>query len=65
LHARQRVLAAGGNPWVERICDRCRHVKHFSAFSTKPTNYLGLSATCRDCENARRRKGYAGLRHTV
>lgn len=65
LHARQRVLAAGGNPWVERICDRCRHLKHFRAFSTKPKAYLGLSATCRDCENRRRREAYAGLRHTV
>ncbi len=65
LHARQRVQQAGGDPWTQRMCDRCRVVQSFSAFSTKPKNYLGLASTCRRCENDRRRVVYAGLHHSV
>ena len=46
LHARMRVVAAGGNPNTERVCCSCRKPKAFDLFNRN-------CGRCRMCERAR------------
>jgi hypothetical protein len=65
LHARARVVRAGGNPNTERICDRCRQLKAFSEFSKCSRQSNGLQTRCRSCSietsRLRRQKGSANV----
>jgi hypothetical protein len=54
LHARMRVVQAGGDPWRERICGRCRRLLAFESFCVNKTKYLGRHDTCRQCMSERR-----------
>lgn len=58
LHARMRVLKAGGDPNTQTICSSCRVLKPISEFLTRTDRRNGakvLRDGCRDCRNARRR----------
>jgi hypothetical protein len=58
LHARQRVMDAGGDPNIQKVCKVCRQVLAKDLFSFE-TSWDGRAAACRLCTNARRRgKGY-------
>lgn len=53
LHALARVQAAGGRPFLDRICSACRQVKALTEFSTAPRNAFGRVYLCRSCATAR------------
>jgi hypothetical protein len=58
LHARMRVLKAGGNPNTDALCGSCGQVKNRAEFLTRTDRRNGnivLRDGCRDCRNARRR----------
>jgi len=61
LHARMRVVKAGGNPNSQRICGRCRQLKVFSEFNRFRHASLGLSHYCRECMH-RMKRVYAAAR---
>lgn len=49
-HARQRVIAASGDPDTQRICHRCKQLKLNTEFS--PSSSRGkkcLSSACKEC----------------
>ena len=48
LHARMRVKAAGGNPNVDAICERCRRVKPRAFFRPSAHAALGVRV-CLEC----------------
>jgi hypothetical protein len=53
LHVRQRVVDAGGNPNIERICGTCKHLLPFSAFYRMASNKsTGVGSRCRSCGKA-------------
>ena len=58
LHARQRILEAGGRPETHAMCCTCRQCLPISAFSTSPRSWNGFSSSCRKCSNDRRRGVY-------
>lgn len=49
LHIRLKVVKAGGDPNIEKICSRCQILKPFSAFYKSTRNYDGLTHNCKDC----------------
>lgn len=52
LHARARVLRAGGEPNREKFCSRCDKTKPFSEFTRSTKAHDGLHNFCRDCNKA-------------
>ena len=56
LHNRMRIQAAGGNPWTDRVCARCRVAKPQTDFSYDARAYDRRRASCRACNNADRRR---------
>ena len=55
LHARLSVVAAGYDPNTHKRCSYCKTYHTKSEFSTSPSNYDGLNATCRRSTNEYRR----------
>ena len=57
LHARERVLRAGGNPNTQRICSTCRLVKAHSGFYLRKSGARAgqLTNVCRECSTRVRR----------
>lgn len=54
LHARSKVLRAGGNPNADKVCGHCHAVKPLSAFNLMRGNKSdGRQSTCRECGRAR------------
>lgn len=51
LHRRLRVQKAGGNPWTDRICSRCKAVKSKSQFHRDRSEPDGISTKCAECRN--------------
>lgn len=51
LHARERVVKAGGNPNTHCICAKCLCVLPFEFFykRKKPNGEMGLQMACKDC----------------
>ena len=56
LHRRMRVQQAGGNPWTQRLCSRCRLVKNLDEFgiarrnrNNRPNNEVKLQTVCKVC----------------
>lgn len=49
LHARTRVVMAGGDPNTQRVCDHCRQVKAFTAFAKSRRQGSGLQSRCKTC----------------
>jgi len=54
LHARQRVVDAGGNPNTQKVCKSCRQLLEKTAFSFE-NSWDDRAAACRECTNSRRR----------
>ena|SRR3990167_9005975 len=55
LHTRQRIVARGGDPNMEKICSACQQVKPRSEFSRHRSKGDGLSLSCRSCASVRHR----------
>lgn len=55
LHARQRIVNAGGHPDKHRICAICRALLPKTDFTTNKQTWDGRFGNCRKCENTRRR----------
>lgn len=58
LHARMRIISAGGNPNKDKICSRCKGCLPREHFSLCRTLYDGLARVCKTCDY-NRRKGVA------
>lgn len=52
LHARMRIVIAGGNPNTEAICCSCKKVKPRDAFMPDPKRWTGRAARCYACNRA-------------
>lgn len=60
MHARARVVRAGGHPELHKICSACTKLLPKEAFSFRSSTWDGRSDACRECTNARRRgKNYS------
>lgn len=51
LHARQRILDAGGNPDTDKICSRCKTLKNLDEFHIAPRNGDGRRCYCKPCQS--------------
>jgi hypothetical protein len=49
LHARTRVLMAGGNPDIEGLCTNCQQVKPLGSFSLHSNYSNGHRPICKQC----------------
>jgi hypothetical protein len=49
LHARMRVLEAGGDPDIHKTCLTCRALKLKTAFCQCRGKFDGLNQVCREC----------------
>lgn len=49
LHARMRILKAGGDPNTDKICSSCKSLKSRSSFGLGRREYDGLDTRCKDC----------------
>lgn len=49
LHARMRVVAAGGDPNTDAVCSRCREVKRREVFPKSARGPLGVNLLCKRC----------------
>jgi len=49
LHARKRIVEAGGNPNTQKICSKCKNVKDRILFN-HTTQGDGRSNYCKECE---------------
>lgn len=54
LHARMRVLKAGGNPNTDSVCKRCHKVKGQESFRRDNRSWNGRAYICRDCVKTKR-----------
>ena len=52
LHARQRIVAAGGDPNTEKVCGKCRQVRPRSEFYRNKHTFDGLTYKCSECDRA-------------
>lgn len=61
LHARARVVKAGGNPNTDRYCGDCRQCRPFTAFNRKTAHPggAGYQPVCRECQSVRFKKWQA------
>ena len=59
LHARLRVVRAGGNPNTEKVCYICKQPKRLDAFDRDRHGWRGRTTTCKACRRLRdhRRRG--------
>jgi hypothetical protein len=59
LHARTRVVRAGGRPDTERICSVCHELCPLSAFVTVKTGPSAgkVISTCQRCRRQKRKEG--------
>jgi hypothetical protein len=59
LHARQRILDAGGVPGKDKVCFACGRLLEVSAFVKNKRMYDGLHSKCRECVSSyKKAKGY-------
>lgn len=59
LHARMRVIAAGGNPNTDAVCGICRLAKARSEFRPRASGVFGVRDSCQSCVSARQQEGAA------
>lgn len=52
LHARARVIRAGGLPSTHKICGGCKQCLTIDRFGRQASRYDGLAPRCRECFNA-------------
>jgi hypothetical protein len=64
LHLRMRIKAAGGHPWLDKMCCRCKQPKPKTEFYSDRYYPDGLSMKCKPCVavmvRARRRRHQPG-----
>jgi hypothetical protein len=53
LHKRQRVIAMGGDPGLDKICSTCQALKSKADFYNNRTAHDGLTADCKECCRSR------------
>ncbi len=51
LHARERIVKAGGNPNTDAICRRCQRVKPRTEFGVHSRACFGVAVMCRTCSS--------------
>lgn len=52
LHARARVVRAGGNPNTEQLCCKCKVMKPLAEFNLQASNSArGRQTQCRQCQS--------------
>ncbi len=49
LHRRMRVQKAGGDPWLDKICAKCKQIKPKTEFWKDRTSPEGLATKCSVC----------------
>jgi hypothetical protein len=59
LHARERIVRAGGNPDTDRICSMCHGVKNTSEYNVRRANKRGHDTSCRECRKRKRKAEYS------
>lgn len=53
LHTRARVVRAGGNPNIEKVCSTCKRLVLFSGFNRAAKRAgFGYQTACRECQSA-------------
>lgn len=63
LHARARVLKAGGDPNLDKICGVCKRIKPKSEFYRSTKHSYGLTFACGTCLCRHARASRAALHH--
>ena len=53
IHARMRVLRAGGDPDCHKLCGGCNRILDFDCFSKSSAKGDGLHPECRQCASRR------------
>lgn len=56
LHARQRILAAGGTPGKQKICGMCKQLLPVASFVNNVLKYDGTHNNCRVCVSEYKKK---------
>ncbi len=49
LHRRAKIVRAGGDPDLHKLCSTCGCLQGFSSFALNPTTADGFSYSCRQC----------------
>lgn len=62
LHARQRILDAGGDPITQKICYTCKELRLRSTYRPNRKSYDGLDRTCMACVVAAKKQSRGGYR---
>jgi hypothetical protein len=62
IHARQRIVDAGGNPRNDKICSHCHSVKPKSEFYRSPVYSDGHRYYCKPCQSLISKEIYANRR---
>ncbi len=62
LHARMRILAAGGDPNKEKICGRCQAMTLLAEFHKNRREPDGLHSYCKPCARRLANEGYLKYR---
>jgi hypothetical protein len=52
LHRRQRVVASGGDPDIQKLCWKCRRPRPFSNFYKSNRTADGMAGECKECDAA-------------
>jgi hypothetical protein len=66
LHARARIVKAGGNPNTQKLCSACKKVFDFSAFTLRVSNKSnGRGQNCLACRQAFNRTYKRPVERTV
>ena len=52
LHVRARIVRAGGDPNLQKICSRCGDVKVLDEFNVRRSHSSGRQNICRACSKA-------------
>jgi hypothetical protein len=55
IHARTRVVRAGGKPGVHRFCTGCRRLRFLSQMPAVPGSWDGAGSPCKECGRLRSR----------
>lgn len=62
LHARTRIIKAGGDPNKDLICSYCQECKSRDSFCKDISTWSGKSYTCNQCGKIRHREYYLKTR---
>lgn len=65
LHARMRVVKAGGNPNTDRVCSRCNQAKPIEQFAPTPARNTGRNHLCHQCDAIKQSNRRAANRDAI